>query len=112
MNARISIIAASIVVALIVMVSATGFAASGGQCPEGSRKMTVADSGIVMYMGDPCIPVQKLKASPPRRMTVADAGMDAYHFERFTAGTEGPLNEKIETTEIGGTVYRIGIDMP
>lgn len=103
-------IAAGIVAAVVVAGSEVALAA--GECPEGYRKLTVVDVGTFTYMGDPCVPVQKFKGSPPRRMTVVEGGMNALFFEQYTGGTEGPLNEQVETIEVGGRTYRVGIDTP
>lgn len=112
MNTGKVIVLSSLVAVMIIFSIGTGFAAGAGACPAGSRNLTIADHGLAIYPWETCVPVQNLKGSPPRRMTIADGGMDAYHFERYTAGTEGSLKESTETVEIGGRVYRVGIDLP
>ena len=53
-----------------------------------------------------------LTPSGPRKMGPAEVGTFVYLGHPFSAGQAGSTGEAKATVEIGGTVYRVGIDAP
>ena len=99
-------------VATVAAVMITG----GGAALAGEEK--TPDPGTYEFKealetgGLPAESGSALTPGGPRKMGAAEVGTFVYLGHPFTAGQAGATGEANATVEIGGTLYRVGIDAP